>query len=232
MNSTQKKYFDQRKNRYKERLLINPPQHVSEETNYIIKQLKERNCKHVVDFGCGNGRLTIRLLQENITVLAVDISRKSLSSLLRCVAKLGLKGKHLAVSAEIPHRKWHAIVGCDILHHVPLSKTLVEIRTCLHNRKGIIVFSEPNMFNLAWTIFVSLNRSWDVEKGMFQCTYFNLKKVMENTHFKDISFHGYGLFPPVFLNAVPLLQKINYALGDLPLLKLFAYRYIITARAD
>jgi len=228
----QKIYFEKKENRYNEQLLITPLQHVVAETGYILNELKKRNITEVVDFGSGNGRLTIPLMRESIKVTAVDISSKSLDSLIQSSSKMGLNKKLLNTSSDIPKKKWDAIVGCDILHHVPLNGTLQELRNALMDGTGVIIFSEPNIFNIAWSIFVTVRNTWKVEKGMIYCSYFNFYRELKNNKFRNIYLYGYGLFPPVLLNNFPYLQRINYFLGNLPVIKFFAYRFIIIAQAN
>ncbi len=208
-----------------------PPRHVAEETEYIVNELRRRKIKKVVDFGSGNGRLTIPLLREGITVTAVDISRSSLTSLSEYVKSVRMKKNLLTVSETIPSKKWDAVVGCDILHHVLLGETLAEIRSHLTDKKGMIVFSEPNIFNPSWAVFVTLFHSWRIEGGMVNCHYFNFQHKLQENRFDIVTVHGYGLLPPIFFNTFPILRKINYFLGNLPVLKFFAYRFIITAQA-
>lgn len=228
----QEKYFEKKENRYNEHLLFSPPSHVVDEIQHIINGLKCRSINSVVDFGCGNGRLTIPLLMNNIHVTAVDISRNSLNTLIKHVVRMKVDKGAFHVSNMIPHKKWNAIVGCDILHHVPLRETLAEMRKRLTDKKGIIIFSEPNILNLSWSLFVTLKHNWGIEKGLFHCNYFNFQKQLKNNNFCNVQLHGFGLFPPIFFNKFSFLQKINYFLGDLLILKVFAYRFIITAQAD
>ncbi len=229
--SSQRRHFEKKKNRYDEQLLSTPPRHVVEETEYMMSELSKRKIRRVVDFGSGNGRLTLPLLKKGFNVTAVDISRNSLLSLVEYVKGQGIKKGLLMVSETIPLKKWDAIVGCDILHHVALHETLTKIRSRLTDKKGIIVFSEPNIFNPSWAVFVTLFHSWRIEGGMVNCHYFNFQKELQETRFDAIHLHGYGLLPPIFFNRIPILRKINYFLGDLPVLKFFAYRFIITAQA-
>lgn len=229
----QKIYFEKKENRYNEQLLTTPLQHVVVETGYILNELKKRNVTEVVDFGSGNGRLTIPLMRESIKVTAVDISRKSLDSLIQSSSKMGFNIKKLLnTSSVIPNKKWNAIVGCDILHHVPLSGTLRELRNALTDSTGVIIFSEPNIFNIAWSIFVTVRNTWKIEKGMIYCNFYNFYRELKNNKFRSIYLYGYGLFPPILLNSFPYLQKINYILGNLPIIKFFAYRFIIVAQAN
>ena len=228
----QRNHFEIVENRYKEELLKHPPQHVQDEIKLIVKEILKRKVAKVIDFGSGNGRLTIPLLQKGLDVVAVDISNKSLAALQLFAAKNISQISILSVSNYIPKGKWHAIVGCDILHHVPLEKTLSEMRRKLKDEKGVIIFSEPNIINISWLIYVTLFLNWKIEGGMIQCHYFNFISILKRNNFKNITLHGYGIIPPIFLNSFPILQKINYFFGNLPLIKLFAYRYIIVAQAD
>lgn len=223
----QRKYFDKKTNRYSENLLIKPPKHVSDETNTIINELAKQNVHTVIELGSGNGRLTIPLLKRGLTVYAVDISKASLQRLRIIAQKLNCSRK-LKISTHLPKRKVDAVVGTDVLHHVDLYKKIKEIFMVL-KKKGFIMFSEPNILNPSWIIFISLFLNWTAEKGIAHCNYFTLKKVIMSSSFKKLRITGYGVFPLPLLGWSTLLTKVNNFLGNLPFLKLFAYRYIISA---
>lgn len=220
-------HFKIKKNRYDEHLLSSPPQHVIYETQELIKELKKENVCTVVDFGSGNGRLSIPLLQAGFTVYSVDISKTSLKRLTMVAKRMGCD-KKLTTSIHLPHKPVDAVVGADILHHTYIDDELKNIKKIL-KKKGRILFSEPNILNPAWVIFISFFLNWKIEKRVIFCNYFSLQKVFRNNSFSAIHIYGHGLVPPPFFNKVPLLQKINYRLGDFPFLKLFAYRYFISA---
>jgi len=71
---------------------------------------------------------------------------------------------------------------------------------------------------------------WKQERGIIQINNFNLIKRLKLIGFKNIKIMGLFFLPPMIFNWSPLLRKINIFLGDLPLLKLFAFRYIIVAQ--
>lgn len=119
------------------------------------------------------------------------------------------------------------IVGCDILHNVDMEIELRNIYRSLE-KKGMTIFSEPGALNISWYIYFFLKRNWNYEKGAVNCTFFNLKKVFKNNGFSGIEIEGLGLFPRIFFQNETLC-KFNDWLGNLPVLKLFAYRYIIIA---
>lgn len=226
-NTSQAQHFKSKKNRYKEELLFHPPKHTQEEINLMLRILKKRNITSVIDFGSGNGRLTFPLLLNKISVLAVDISKESLEIVKRIAKRRGIQ--HLSTSDHIPSNKTDAFVGCDILHHIDIDIYLKMMQGRL-KEGGIILFSEPNILNIAWVLFITFLLDWRIEWRIIFCNYFSLTKKLRENKFTDIHIHGVGLLPPPLLNWAPLLQRINYFLGDLPILKLFAYRFIISAQ--
>lgn len=224
-------HFKIKKNRYDENLLFHPLKHTQEETNRFITELTGRDINKVVEFGSGNGRLTIPLLQNKIQVTAVDISSESLKALSVVVSRMKIPKDLLSTSQTLPDSKSEAIVGCDILHHVDLDIYLREMNRKLIKPKGIIIFSEPNILNIFWPLFITIFIDWRVEGKIVHCNYFTLLKKLKAHNFTNIKISGFGLFPLPLFNVISFFQKINYFLGNLPVLKLFAYRLIIVAEA-
>jgi 2-polyprenyl-3-methyl-5-hydroxy-6-metoxy-1,4-benzoquinol methylase len=108
-------YFDKEEKQYKSELVMDPPIYTKLEIKSVIDKIIRTN---VVDFGAGTGRLTLPLLQKGLSVMAVDISSKSLDILKKLMNKFGFK--NIYVSNKIV--KTEAIVGCDVLHHVDIEK--------------------------------------------------------------------------------------------------------------
>lgn len=225
----QKSFFDNKKNRYDESLIINPPYHTECEIKKILTCLKNiKNSGIVMDFGAGNGRLTIPLLQNKFHVLSVDISGDSLIRLKNLAKKLRLEGR-LKTARYFPKgNNYTAIVGTDILHHIDMDHYLGLIYRSL-KKGGRVIFSEPGACNIAWYIYLPIFISWEVEKGVVNCSIFNLRNKFKKYGFKNIKIKGLGLFPRSLFNFSTRLCSFNDWLGNLPLLRLFAYRYIIDA---
>ena len=229
MKDIQVKHFNSGRNQYLTEKLFNPPPHVQEELNQIIILIKKNSKnRNIVDFGSGTGRLTIPLLKNGFTVTSVDISNKSLLNLHHNAAKIK-KQKRLKTRLTLPENS-NTICGTDILHHIDLKNYFPLFYQSL-KKNGFIIFSEPNILNIGWSLFISLFLDWRVEKGILQINYFNLINKLKEAGFKDIKITGLFLFPPMLFNRISFLQKINLLIGDLPVLKLFAFRYIITARS-
>jgi len=224
----QKIFFDDEKNQYNIKLLTKSKYHTFLELKNIFERLTDINKKEsIIDFGSGTGRVAIFLLQKGFRIYAVDISRKSLNNLRKISSSLKLK--QLKTFSSIPkNRKFKAIVGADILHHVDINIYLPKFFDSL-SENGKLVFSEPGAFNLSWYLYLSIFHDWNVEKGLVQCSYFNLINKLEKNGFKNTKITGLGLFPRPFFNWSKTLCQLNDYLGNLPILKLFAYRYIVEA---
>lgn len=224
----QRNFFDKEEHLYSQEFVKKPPLHTQLETSRLLEGLKNVDKRTlVVEFGCGSGRITIPLLQQNFTVLAIDISKKSLEALEQLTKTLSLKG--LRTATVLPkNRKYNVIVGADILHHIELDLYLPRLYKALE-KGGKLIFSEPGALNPSWYIYLPLFYDWGVEKGIMQCTYFNLKNKLKVCGFRKITITGLGLFPRPFFNWSKTLCKLNDSLGNLPLIKLFAYRYIVEA---
>lgn len=228
MKNLQKRHFDNAKNQYEEDKLFNPPLHVQDELNKIIELIKDYSSSNrLVDFGSGNGRLTIPLLKSGFSVTSVDISQRSLLNLYTNAGKIK-KQNRLTTKTVLPDSA-KIICGTDILHHVDLNDYLPLFYQTLE-KNGVLIFSEPNILNIGWTLFISIFLDWKVEKGIVQINYFNLVNKLRMAGFKEMKIIGLFLIPPTFLGRIYVLRHLNMLLGNLPILKLFAFRYIILAR--
>jgi 2-polyprenyl-3-methyl-5-hydroxy-6-metoxy-1,4-benzoquinol methylase len=226
----QEDFFDVDKHQYAQALVERPPLHTSREIDAVITRLRRHpGVESVVDFGAGSGRLTIPLLRQGYSVLAVDVSDRSLDNMRRLARRLSLPPPPTA--RRLPqYETFDAIVGTDILHHVDLDIQLPALRKALR-AGGRLVFSEPGGFNPTWYVYLPLTAPWHIEKGVRRCTYVNLRRKLAASGFSETSVSGLGLLPRPFFNWSKTLSRLNDAAGTLPLLKLFAYRYIIEARA-
>jgi SAM-dependent methyltransferase len=224
----QEDFFDVEEHQYAQALVERPPLHTANEIGLLIERLRRHpGIESVVDFGAGSGRLTIPLLRQGYSVLAVDVSDKSLENLRNLAARLSLPPPESA--RRLPrHTKFDAVVGTDILHHVDLDSELPVLHGALRDA-GRLAFSEPGGCNPAWYLYLPLTAPWHIEKGVQHCTYRNLRRTLERQGFEDVSIFGLGLLPRPFFNWSARLSRWNDVLGNLPLLRLFAYRYIVEA---
>jgi 2-polyprenyl-3-methyl-5-hydroxy-6-metoxy-1,4-benzoquinol methylase len=159
----QEDFFDIQAHQYAQALVERPPLHTAREINAVISGLRKHDgVASVVDFGAGSGRLTIPLLRQRYSVLAVDVSDGSLDNLRRLARRLRLPPPRTA--RRLPrHSRYDAVVGTDILHHVDLDAYLPAIHDTLR-AGGRIIFSEPGGCNPTWYIYLPLTAPWHIER--------------------------------------------------------------------
>lgn len=230
MADKQSVFFNLKTSQYPLRSIINPPYHTFQEIKQILNFLRKSGIKgRIADFGSGTGRLSIPLLRNQFSVLAIDLSSKSLQQLIKTAKKLKLNRQLQTASRIEKSVKLEAIVGTDILHHLNIKHYFPEFYHRLKS-EGVIAFSEPNYFNLSWHIYLRLFSNWSLESGIKQCTYQQLFSACRRAGFTEIKIIGYGLLPLPLLNWSKILSQINLYLGNLPFLKPIAYRYLIFAK--
>ena len=225
----QQRHFDRPSNQYPPAKILRPPTHTAVELERVVEALRPIPAGGtVVDFASGTGRLTIAAARAGYRVVAVDLSRVSLDVLAGIAADVGLE--NVTTSTTLPAGPVDAVVGADALHHVELDEWLPRFRAVLAPG-GKAVFSEPGALNPAWYPFFAALGALRVEKRIVNCTIPKLRRVFEQHGFRDVSITGVGLLPRPLFGFRPDVCRRHDALGDLPVLRRFAYRYLVEATA-
>lgn len=229
----QKKHFDQPEHQFSKEKTIFPSPAQKIEIDRIYKNLDLPASRHLLDFGCGTGRMTIPFLAKGYQVDAYDISRNSRTILRSTYLKYRKKTwGQLKIITKMPAKsKYDAIIGSDILHHVSLPKVLPVLYQAL-KPNSVLVMSEPNAWHIPWYLFFFAKRIWSIERGLLQCSQGNLSKEFKNAGFTSITLEGHGLLPTLLLNPFPLsiARFAAVTLANIPFVKNFAFRFIIIAR--
>lgn len=227
----QKDYFDIKKHQFSADKIISADVSHQLEIDHIENLLMLSPPKNLIDFGSGNGRITIPFLKKGFNVHAVDISRKSLETLERIYKRYKTRTwGRLTTSTKLPKKQYDGLIGSDILHHLDIKNTLPQIHKILKPNAPLIM-SEPNAWYLPWYIFIFLKLDWKIEKGILQCSVPYLTSSFCKSKFKDIKIEGHGLLPTPIFNFSPFFASLNALhLGNLPALKFFAFRLIISAK--
>jgi SAM-dependent methyltransferase len=121
---------------------------------------------HVLELGCGQGDLTLALLQSGHTVTALDRSQEMIDATLkRCKNHPNLRAVKCEIADYLKNESalYDAVVGMGILHHFAanLPELLALVANCL-NHSGRGFFWEPNRENpLVQFIFGTVwGRQW------------------------------------------------------------------------
>ncbi len=129
-------------------------------TKIMWKKLGNIKNKKVVDFGCGNGWVTKKLLDKGAEVWAFDISENAIDLTKELAGSINKLDKiHLeqmpAEELKYDDNMFDYIVGVAILHHLDLQKTADEIYRVL-KKDGKAYFLEPLRHNPFINIFRKL----------------------------------------------------------------------------
>ena len=223
----QRRYFERAEHQYPRSSLVDPPVHTAVEVRRVLDGLRAaRVDTPLVDFGAGTGRLALPLAAAGYSVLAVDISESSLD-VLRAVAQ-DLALSQIRTATSLPEDEcFSAIVGADILHHVDMDVLLPRLHASLRDG-GKAIFTEPGGLNPSWYVYLALVHELRVEKRLVTCNLRTLRRAFEQSGFRDVRITGVGLLPRPLFRSSRACRRHD-ATGNLPLLRWFAYRYLIEA---
>jgi 2-polyprenyl-3-methyl-5-hydroxy-6-metoxy-1,4-benzoquinol methylase len=224
----QERYFDRERNQYGLEAVLSPPLHTVHEMQCVLERLVRAGVEgHVVDFGAGTGRLTVALGRAGYRVTAVDVSAESLAVLKTAVRTLDMPS--VRISRSLPEdRCCEAVVGCDVLHHVILDECLPSIRNSLRPR-GSVVFSEPGALNPTWYLYLGVRHDFRIEKRIVTCNIPYLRRKFAQHGFRNVRITGLGVLPRPLFGWSPAVCSFHDRLGNAPVLRWFAYRYIVEA---
>lgn len=121
----------------------------------FIKDFTTKN-SHILDFGCGNGRLVEILLDKNINYVGVDVcenlinlAKKNIASLRESRKIQFLKIESDFIKLPFPSDFFDSIYSIAVFHHLPSNKLRLEICKELHRllkKDGFIIITVWNLW--------------------------------------------------------------------------------------
>jgi len=195
----------------------------------------------VLEVGAGFGRFTFPLLSHCASVVALDLSARTLASLARARDERGIPEAScrpvcgdvdvldaVAVGAPFDH-----VVGFFFLHHlVDAAATLRRLARWVAPGGGV-AFVEPNRRNplFAAQVLFCRDMSWREERGMFRLSRAAVEASYRAAGLGDVRAEAFGFFPPQIVNRLSAarrledrLQRLRPLRGLLPFLLLSARR--------
>ena len=194
--------------------------------------------KDVLDFGCGNGVYSEKIINFNPSkLIAIDISEKAIEvAKNKNNRKINFRVENCE-DTKLSSNSFDIIYGVGILHHLSLDKAIKEIERLL-KKGGSLIFIEPlgtnPLINL-YRKFTPSSRSSDEHPLSF-----NDLKNFRNL-FSEVKVNYYGFFTLVFFpfysssknsKIFNFLSKMDKILFSLPFFKFLAWSILIEAKKD
>jgi len=101
--------------------------------------------KRVLEYGCGQGKYTPRLVEFGASVTAIDLSETAMENARAEARAAGVQVEFRAMDAEaldFPDQTFDVICGNAILHHLDLERSFFEVARTL-KPDGVAIFMEP-----------------------------------------------------------------------------------------
>ncbi|MBI4854374.1 MAG: class I SAM-dependent methyltransferase [Acidobacteria bacterium] len=218
--------------RYFEKII--KPSMVPSNSPYLKRQINEllqfagiSKQDHILEIGCGMGRYTLLLAQENLKVEGLDLSSVLLERLQNFNNNRFNISLHCSDISNPPRElieKFDVIVGFFMLHHLhDLNSSFTGISRLL-KPNGRVVFLEPNPFNPLYYLQILLtpNMTWEGDKGIVKMRPKLISQAMQNAGISDFAMSRFGFFPPFIANSSlgmslePILERVPIWKAFLP----------------
>lgn len=188
----------------------------SPEYREVAKIMGDVKGLKLLNLGCGLGEEAVFFADRGAKIYAIDISKEMLN-FTRDLAKKydvykSISFYHMsAEKLDFPDNTFDRIVGCNILHHVNIAKTVKEIKRVL-KPGGIAVFSEPLAYNPVVNVYRILADKvrTDDEHPLTNNDFKKIEKEFPRTQHKEFQLFTLLIFVWFFLGERLHPNKVRY----------------------
>ena len=204
---------------------------------HILKN--ETKTKDVLDFGCGTGNFTEKVINFNPKkIVAVDISEEAIK---KAKNNPRLNRENIEYRVEncedlsLNSDSFDIVYGSGILHHLNLNKSLYELKRIL-KKDGKIIFIEP----MATNPIINLYRKFTPNARTSDEHPFKLSDIeLVKSLFVNVEIKYYGFLTLVFFlfykepeksNLFQILKKMDERILNSRYFKFLAWSVLIKAK--
>jgi SAM-dependent methyltransferase len=215
----QRRFYDEREHTHLQ--ADDSDYYVKKSARRVADSLGLQGHERVLEVGAGFGRFTFALLERCASVVALDLSHRTLESLERGRDERGIsEARCTTVRANVdefasqpcdPGERFDAIVGFFFLHHLPDFEATIP-RLAPHLAPGgRMSFLEPNRANPLFALQVATcpDMNWNEEKGLFGVTQAKVEGALSRAELEEVATERYGFFPPPLLNRAAWARRME-----------------------
>jgi ubiquinone/menaquinone biosynthesis C-methylase UbiE len=115
---------------------------------FVLYYVKEG--EKMLDFGCGNGRLSEMLKEKNVDYFGVDVSEKLIDKAIQKYAGEKVNFEKISSSGSLPFPDdfFNQVVSISVFHHFPRAHTQKMIKELYRVTKpgGVVIVSAWNLW--------------------------------------------------------------------------------------
>jgi len=180
--------------------------------------------KRILDFGCGTGRIALRLANrfKQSQVVGIDMSSEGINK-AKSFAKVNkiynFSGK---VDSKINETNYYDyIILVNLLHHTECPEdTLNKCHKALKDDGSLIIF-ENNSFNPLFPLFFIMTKQLKVHLTIqfLKSNRFSINRALSKSGFYISKYDRYAFLPTMLYNYSLSFKKINETLNKMPLIQ-------------
>jgi SAM-dependent methyltransferase len=206
----------------------------------LASQLAIRPSDRVLEVGAGFGRFTFHLLAHCRSVVAADVSERTLGELDRMRVERGIPAERCRttvadvddLTASDLEPPVDHVVGFFLLHHLQdFHRSIGRLARVLPPGGGI-GFLEPNRRNPLFLaqVLVCPDMDWRSERGMFRLRRADVERAYRDAGLTGVETATLGMFPPQIANRFALARRLEGAIETIALVSAWLPFLLMTAR--
>ncbi len=206
----------------------------------LAEQLAMRPSDRVLEVGAGFGRFTFHLLAHCGSVVAADVSERTLGELDRTRRERGIPADRCRtrvadVDALTPsdlEPPVDHVVGFFLLHHLAdFHRSIGRLARILPPGGGL-GFLEPNRRNPLFLaqVLVCPDMDWRSERGMFRLRRADVERAYRDGGLTGLETTTLGMFPPQIANRFALARRLEGAIETVALASAWLPFLLMSAR--
>jgi len=221
---------DKKEPRYYKNIRMKTDTCLHEQLVEYINTISQNKKLKILDWGCGEGALSQRLVDLGHEIIAVDMDANNFKANCQFV-QIDFNNKNEVENFLEKKHDFDVVLGIEVIEHVKSPYEYLEYIKQLCNDKTIAIVSTPNIaswwgrfwFLLAGELWGFSYESWDDPGHINPINEIEMKRILKEKNFNLIDIFEGGILPIIwFYN----LKRLLISLFMLP------FRLIMKGKKD